>query len=298
MSDFTSLAIEALAAREIERARLFDQLDRIEDSQRQLIALFGKKPDAPADTPTVPALPAKTAAMFLYENWQNSALYYVQDTSPLIKWTRANSVEGNQGQPNSERVSSDIIDYGGGKVLRLRLAPTTYPQSVGARVVLTDQKRWTALQPYAGKKLYGRLWLMFPTLPAIDEAGGTAGRWLSAGFQIKDDPNISALYQWNVNQQLFPFLKYRLGAVAEARTLRPPYKAGKWTQLDFEWLMTSANDGYFNVSIDGVAAYAVGGRSAAANGFATFHLLLYGDSLRAPADLLVRGVIISTEPLP
>lgn len=284
-------------------------LARIEATQRDILARLPESappvpqppatPAPPTPEPGLPTLPAKSAAMFVYEDWSKSGLYYESDTAPGIQWVRANSAEGKQGLRNSDLASSDIIDHDGGKVLRLRIAPTGYPQSIGARLVLTEAKRWTALQPYAGKKLYGRLWLMFPTLPSIDEGNGNDGRWCTAGFQIKDDPNISALYQWNVDERLFPFLTYRNGGVAEARTLRPPYKANKWARIDFEWLMTGASEGYFNVSIDGVAAYAVGGRSASvASSFASLHLCLYSDALRAPADLYVRGLVVSTEAIP
>lgn len=290
MSEFTTRLIEAVAALEIERVKMSEQLDRIERSQNELLAMFKPKN-------TLPTLPPKTDAMFLYEDWQNSALYYEKDESPLIKWVRGNSVEGKQGLANNRNVSSEIVDFAGGKVLRLALVPDKYPQSLGARVVLTDQKRWTALQPYAGKVLYGRMWLMFPALPVIDEAGGTAGRWLSAGFQIKDDPNISALYQWNVSEHHIPFLVRRNGGVMAGES-GVNYEAGKWTRIDFEWYMTSADNGYLSVSIDDVGAYAAAGRSAAASGFASFHLLLYGDSLRAPTELLISGVVLSTAPIP
>lgn len=301
MSDpITTHAIELAAAIELERMKLFDAVDRIERAQArseamlaELVALFKPKPE-PA--PEMPSLPPRSPDMLLYQpTWRDVTLHKPNDVGTGLLWVRALQTPAGETAQNSSLASADVV----GDVLRLRIAPTFYPQQLAARVVLTNERtQWTALAPYAGKTLYGRMWLMFPELPAIDEAGGTAGRWLSAGFQIKDDPKISALYQWNVDERHEPFLTYRLKPVASAKNILPDYQAGKWTQLDFVWLMTAAENGYFNVSIDGTMAYAAAGRSAAASGFASFHLLLYGDSLRAPTELLISGVVISTAPIP
>lgn len=254
------------------------------------------EPIPPTPQPSVPTLPVKTNSMILYENWQNTQLDVASSTAPFVMWARANSINGVEQKPsNNDVVSSEIVTLGNAKALKMRLAPTTFPQSTGVRVVWTNQGRWDALQPYANSVLYGRTWLMFPELPQIDEQGGRFGRWLTAGFQIKDDPNGAALFQWNTNQNHEMWLGYR--PTAAQRWFAPKWQANHWHQIDFEWFMTSENTGYFIVKVDGNAAYTAMGRSAYTSGFGSFHFALYGDDLRAPATLYAGPIVISRERL-
>lgn len=299
LNELVSIIHEVLGAEKQETQANFQRLEGKLDEALTLLKHPQTPPIPPSLPPvsSVPSLPSKTPAMFLYEDWKQSALYYEIDNAPGIRWVRANSVEGAQGLKNDARVASDIVEYQGAKVLKLTANPDgKYPLSVGARVVLTDEKKWTALQPYAGKTLYIRYWLMWPSLPVLDEQGGTAGRWCTAGFQIKDNPDKSALYQMNVDALHKPFLQYRDGP--ETRLSDFAYKANTWHRFDLAWKMTAGNDGMLEVAIDGAPAWKATGRSAAASGFASFHLLLYTDALRAPTELLIGPVVMSTEPIP
>lgn len=305
MSDFATRAIEALAALEVERVKIAEAIERleagqgrIEAQQAEIITLLKKGQQAPPVPPSLPALPPKTDAMFLYQPaWDGVTLHAPGDVGTGLLWVRANQQpNGVETAQNTSLTSSEVI----GDVARLRLAPDTQFQQLAARLVLTNEKtQWTALQPYANTTLHERFWLRFSELPAFDMS--VLGRWASVA-QWKDLPNDGALLQLNVDQNYRLWLGMRakpqpalvISRLADAA----PFEPNVWKQIDIVYRMTSKTDGLFKLAVDGTVIAEARGVTAGAAGYVSQHFAWYTNALQAAAELEVGGIIISTDPLP
>lgn len=296
MSEFTDLLIQAFTALEAERNA---QMQDIMVAQTEILTLLKPKPDSLS-------LPPKTDAMFYYQHGdQPQKLWQFGETPPddgTLHLNVANSIDGNNDQPNSPVVGIDWKNYPGEAAFAMHFWWNhQYGKSAGARCVFS-RNVWKpiGLLPYKESTIYALMDFMSPAFPI---GQGFERAWVTWPFEFKaHDPYKAATVGCNVDQNLQLYWGNWWPNTKLVVNNRFQMKLGQLHRMLMRIDMFSdPTKGRFQAWIDGQHVVDQQGQMAMSTGgwlgCGVFIPCLYGNVLTGLTEGYIRNMIVSTQPI-